>query len=280
MDTKNKDSLKDLFKSLSSIKQENYIAEEQRKEKLQYVKKPEDLNVEKEINSIFDSLQDISNEIKNKQKQLVIAEQKAIEVIEQPEVENEVVELNGTKELTENKVIINEVEEQIADEKKNLINVFADYISKEENNKKEKRKLKEEPEGSFSVELDLIKKRISALATQMASVKTSSGGGGGGGGGEDKSIKKVYDAEYRLTGIGGPNVVFGYTELLDMFIILPNAISNKNWEVNIKKMDSPHNLTIRGYNTNQLIDGQVQQNITVQYSNYTLVCDGSNWAII
>ena len=62
-------------------------------------------------------------------------------------------------------------------------------------------------------------------------------------------------------------------------ITLPTAVGVPGLEINITKTDSTVNAINIDTTLSQTINGNLTDSITSQYSNYTLVSDGSNWFI-
>jgi len=50
--------------------------------------------------------------------------------------------------------------------------------------------------------------------------------------------------------------------------------------VHVKKMHRNHQLYIRGYNDDQLIDEKEFITVSTIYLNYIMVCDGKDWYIV
>jgi len=120
------------------------------------------------------------------------------------------------------------------------------------------------------------------LSTQLVTNSTQYlGKSHGDGGGELNLVNpiKIYE-DFNISGYGSNDVFLCFTHNNDINIYLPNSDQNYGMKVHVKKMHRDHQLYIRGYNDNQLIDEKEFITVTTVYLNYTMVCDGKDWYIV
>ena len=81
-------------------------------------------------------------------------------------------------------------------------------------------------------------------------------------------------------GTNGENVILADATSNAITITLPAASSSSKKLFIIKKIDATSNIVTIDGNSSETIDGDLEQNFSVQYTSITLYCDGSNWHII
>ena len=298
-------TLNQLFQELIKVKVEDKKARKKRVEKYNLIETPNELNVEKEIHNIFSQFNVLKNQVKeHENKQILKKEEennllgdleellfkKVEQKIEQkPEQKTE----NKIEEISE-ELPVEEVEQKTEEKSKEIlideikpkleiINQYTNHITQEEN-KKDKNVLHERTNYDIlNREIELLKKRISSLSTQLVTNSTQYLGKsyGNGGGGELNLVNpiKIYE-DFNISGYGSNDVFLCFTHNNDINIYLPNSDQNYGMKVHVKKMHRDHQLYIRGYNDNQLIDEKEFITVTTVYLNYTMVCDGKDWYIV
>ena len=281
-------TLNQLFQELNEVKVENKKAHKKRVEKYNLIEAPNELNVKKEIDDIFSQINVLKDQVReneNKQKIQKVKENKLLSdleelLIEEVEQKTEQKTENVNEEISEEKskeILINEIKPKLE-----KIDQYTNHITREEK-KKDKIVLHEQTNYDiFNREIELLKKRISSLSAQLATNPTQYlGKSQGNGGGELNLVNpiKIYE-DFNILGYGGNDVFLCYTYNNDINIYLPNSDQNYGMKVHVKKMHRDHQLYIRGYNDNQLIDEKEFITVTTVYLNYIMVCDGKDWYIV
>ena len=288
-------TLNQLFQELNKVKVENKKAHKKRVEKYNLIETPNELNVEKEIDNIFSQINVLKDQVKEHENKRIIkeeenkllgdleellfkeVEQKTENVIEEISEELPVEEVEQKTEEKSKEILIDEIKPKLE-----LINQYTNHITQEEN-KKDKNVLHERTNYDIlNREIELLKKRISSLSTQLVTNSTQYlGKSHGDGGGELNLVNpiKIYE-DFNISGYGGNDVFLCFTHNNDINIYLPNSDQNYGMKVHVKKMHRDHQLYIRGYNDNQLIDEKEFITVTTVYLNYTMVCDGKDWYIV
>jgi len=281
-------TLNQLFQELNEVKVENKKAHKKRVEKYNLIEAPNELNVKKEIDDIFSQINVLKDQVReneNKQKIQKVKENKLLSdleelLIEEVEQKTEQKTENVNEEISEEKskeILINEIKPKLE-----KIDQYTNHITQEEK-KKDKIVLHEQTNYDiFNREIELLKKRISSLSAQLATNPTQYlGKSQGNGGGELNLVNpiKIYE-DFNILGYGGNDVFLCYTYNNDINIYLPNSDQNYGMKVHVKKMHRNHQLYIRGYNDDQLIDEKEFITVSTIYLNYIMVCDGKDWYIV
>jgi hypothetical protein len=281
-------TLNQLFQELNEVKVENKKAHKKRVEKYNLIEAPNELNVKKEIDDIFSQINVLKDQVReneNKQKIQKVKENKLLSdleelLIEEVEQKTEQKTENVNEEISEEKskeILINEIKPKLE-----KIDQYTNHITREEK-KKDKIVLHEQTNYDiFNREIELLKKRISSLSAQLATNPTQYlGKSQGNGGGELNLVNpiKIYE-DFNILGYGGNDVFLCYTYNNDINIYLPNSDQNYGMKVHVKKMHRNHQLYIRGYNDDQLIDEKEFITVSTIYLNYIMVCDGKDWYIV
>lgn len=132
-----------------------------------------------------------------------------------------------------------------------------------------------------SKELEQLRQDFDRLQRLIMRMPTNTQYVGQAGGGELNLLKPVHTvSDYNILGAGGKDLILCDTSENDIIITLPEASKNNGFIAHVKKMHRNHQLYIRGYNSTQLIDEQVQVVIGTVYVTLQLACDGSNWYIV
>jgi hypothetical protein len=281
-------TLNQLFQELNEVKVENKKAHKKRVEKYNLIEAPNELNVKKEIDDIFSQINVLKDQVReneNKQKIQKVKENKLLSdleelLIEEVEQKTEQKTENVNEEISKEKskeILINEIKPKLE-----KIDQYTNHITQEEK-KKDKIVLHEQTNYDiFNREIELLKKRISSLSAQLATNPTQYlGKSQGNGGGELNLVNpiKIYE-DFNILGYGGNDVFLCYTYNNDINIYLPNSDQNYGMKVHVKKMHRNHQLYIRGYNDDQLIDEKEFITVSTIYLNYIMVCDGKDWYIV
>lgn len=281
-------TLNQLFQELNEVKVENKKAHKKRVEKYNLIEAPNELNVKKEIDDIFSQINVLKDQVReneNKQKIQKVKENKLLSdleelLIEEVEQKTEQKTENVNEEISEEKskeILINEIKPKLE-----KIDQYTNHITREE---KKKDKIVSHEQTNYDIfnrEIELLKKRISSLSAQLATNPTQYlGKSQGNGGGELNLVNpiKIYE-DFNILGYGGNDVFLCYTYNNDINIYLPNSDQNYGMKVHVKKMHRNHQLYIRGYNDDQLIDEKEFITVSTIYLNYIMVCDGKDWYIV
>jgi hypothetical protein len=112
--------------------------------------------------------------------------------------------------------------------------------------------------------------------------------------GTSERITTAENVLFENTGIRLPYVTItsNYTATIADFLIrcdatggvititLPDATTCGGLLLNIKKIDASVNRVIIDGDASQTIDGQLTQNLPLQYENLTVMSNGTNWDIL
>lgn len=279
-------SLNDLFRELNEVKVENKKAHKKKVEKYNLIESPNQLDVKNEINDIFSQLTSLKEQMiehqakkeeQNKKEEVILSK---LEKVFQAEPEEIVEEVDPSPPEIEEEIVEEEPEEIVEEKVVEPIEKYTEFISNEDNDKR--KEIKEVNEyDNLQKELELLKKRISTLATQVATSSPPRFPEGNSGG-ELNLVKpvRVDTATYHIRGTGGEDVFLCYTNDSNINIYLPQASMNTGFKVHIKKMHDNNFLFIRGFDSTQLVDEKEVITVATVYLNYIIVCDGSHWYIV